>query len=100
MPPCFPADLLLYAGLVVHKVFIVHKVCYTLFVNWPLVRIVNEIAFFVLLWMTVETFFWAMRFIETTDKTGAEVGLMVAAVTVPIGYLQKAIVELYNEARK
>ena len=63
-------------------------------------QIVRRIAFFALLWMTLEAFFWAMRFIETTTKSGAEVGLMVAAVTVPIGYLQKAIVELYNEARK
>ncbi len=63
-------------------------------------QIVRRIAFFTLLWMTIESFFWAMRFIETTTKSGAEVGLMVAAVTVPIGYLQKAIVELYNEARK
>jgi hypothetical protein len=63
-------------------------------------QIVRRIAFFVLLAMTWNSFTWAMEFVSTTTKSGAEVGLMVAAVTVPIGYLQKAIVELYNEARK
>ncbi len=63
-------------------------------------QIVRRIAFFVLLAMTWKAFAWAMEFVSTTTKSGAEVGLMVAAVTVPIGYLQKAIVELYNEARK
>jgi hypothetical protein len=63
-------------------------------------HVVRRVAFFVMLYMTYESFTWAMHFAETTEKQGAEVGLIIAAVTGPIALLQKAIVELYNEGRK
>lgn len=63
-------------------------------------HLVRRVAFLTLLYMTLESFWWAMEFVSTTAKTGAEVGLMVAAVTAPITLLQKSVIELYNESRK
>ena len=63
-------------------------------------HIVRRLAFLAVLWMTLESFWWAMEFVSTTAKAGAEVGLMVAAVTAPIALLQKSVIELYNESRK
>jgi hypothetical protein len=62
-------------------------------------HVVRRIAFFTLLLMTWESFQWAMHFAETTTKSGAEVGLIIAAVTGPVALLQKSVIELYNSAR-
>lgn len=62
-------------------------------------HVVRRIAFFVLLFMTWESFQWAMHFAETTTKDGAEVGLIIAAVTGPVALLQKSVIELYNSSR-
>lgn len=62
-------------------------------------QIVRRTAFFVLLYMTWESFQWAMHFAETTDKAGAEVGLIVAAVTGPVALLQRSVIDLYNQSR-
>lgn len=62
--------------------------------------IVRRVAFLVLLYMTWDAFQWAMHYAETTDRGGVELGLVVAAVTAPIALLQKAVIELYNAARR
>lgn len=59
----------------------------------------RRIAFLVMLGMTVKAFLWAMAFAETSDRSGVELGLVIAAVTGPIALLQRAIVDLYNVAR-
>lgn len=61
--------------------------------------VIRRIAFLVMLGMTVKAFFWAMTFAETSERGGTELALVIAAVTAPIAFLQKAIVELYNAAR-
>lgn len=70
-----------------------------------LARLVNEhflirrAAFVVLLYMTWDAFQWAMRYAETSERSGVELGLVMAAVTAPVALLQRSIVELYNVAR-
>lgn len=49
--------------------------------------------------MTWDAYQWAARFAEHTDKTGAEVGLIIAAVTGPISVLQGFVVKVYAEGR-
>lgn len=47
------------------------------------------------MWMTYISYEWAAQFAATTTKTGAEVGLIVAAVTAPITALQGYSFRLY-----
>lgn len=44
-------------------------------------------------------YFWAVTFAETTTKSGAEVGLIVAAVTGPVSLLMAQVAKLYNDGR-
>jgi hypothetical protein len=61
--------------------------------------IVRRIAFFVTLVMSWESFVWARDFATTTAKTGAEVGLIIAAVTAPVAALQGFVLKVYSDAR-
>lgn len=49
--------------------------------------------------MCGHAYFWAVQFAETTGKAGAEVGLIVAAVTAPVSLLMAQIAKLYNDGR-
>jgi hypothetical protein len=56
-----------------------------------------------MLWMmalTTHIFLWSIEFVTTTTKSGAEVGLMIGAITGPLALLQGHVFKLYNEARK
>lgn len=44
-------------------------------------------------------YFWAVTFAESTSKSGAEVGLIVAAVTGPVSLLMAQVAKLYNNGR-
>lgn len=46
-----------------------------------------------------DSYVWAKHFADTTDKTGAEVGLIVAAVTGPVSLLLGQIAKLYNDGK-
>lgn len=59
----------------------------------------RRVALLVLLYVTADAFAWAKAFAETTDKSGAELGLIIAAVTGPVALLQRSILDLYNQAR-
>lgn len=59
----------------------------------------RRFALLVLLYVTVDAFAWAKHFAEATDKSGAELGLIIAAVTGPVALLQRSILDLYNQAR-
>ena len=50
-------------------------------------------------WLTAHAYFWAVEFASATEKTGAEVGLIIAAVTAPISLLMGQIAKLYNDGR-
>lgn len=61
---------------------------------------VHTVTLGVTLWMTFEAYHWAGMFALQTEKTGAEVALIIGAVTAPITYLQKAVFEIYSQSRK
>lgn len=61
--------------------------------------VVRRIAFFVTILMSWESFVWARDFATTTAKTGAEVGLIIAAVTGPVSLLQGFVLKVYSDAR-
>lgn len=70
------------------------------FWDWVDTRsVVRRIVLFVTLWMTWAAFVWAAGFAETTDKSGVEVGLIIAAVTAPIAALQGFVFKVYSESR-
>lgn len=62
-------------------------------------QIVRRTVLAITVYMTYEAFTWAAHFAEVTDKTGAEVGLIIAAVTGPISLLQGFVVKIYTEGR-
>lgn len=54
---------------------------------------------YVTVWMTWLAFHWAAEFATTTDKTGSDVALIIAAVTAPISVLQGFVFKVYAESR-
>ena len=72
----------------------------TLFWDWVDQRqVVRRAVLFITVYMSYEAFAWAARFAETTDKAGAEVGLIIAAVTGPVAALQGFVIKVYSEGR-
>lgn len=61
---------------------------------------VHSFTLYITLWMTWEAFHWAGLFAIETTKTGAEVALIIGAVTAPITYLQTKAFEIYSASRK
>ena len=61
---------------------------------------VHSVTLYITLWMTWEAFHWAAVFAIETTKTGAEVALIIGAVTAPITYLQTKAFEIYSASRK
>lgn len=49
--------------------------------------------------LCAHAYFWAVRFAETTSKSGAELGLVIVAVTGPVSLLMSQIAKLYNDGR-
>ncbi len=49
--------------------------------------------------LTTYVFWWAIDFATNTTKSGAEVGLMIGAITGPLSLLQGYVFKMYNEAR-
>jgi hypothetical protein len=60
---------------------------------------VRSFVLYVTVWMTWEAFNWAAIFATTTDKQGADVALIIAAVTAPISILQGYVFKTYSESR-
>lgn len=54
---------------------------------------------YVTVWMTWLAFHWAGQFAFATDKAGAEVALIIGAVTLPITALQSFIFKVYSDSR-
>lgn len=61
---------------------------------------VRSFVLYVTVWMTWLAFDWAAIFATTTDKTGADVALIIAAVTAPISLLQGFVFKTYTESKK
>jgi hypothetical protein len=60
---------------------------------------VRRSVLFVTVYMSWLSFQWAMIFATETAKSGAEVGLIIAAVTGPVAALQGFILKVYSDAR-
>lgn len=61
--------------------------------------IVRRILLGVTTWLAIDSYFWAAHFAEATTKTGAEVGLIIAAVTGPVSLLLAQVAKLYGDGR-
>ena len=54
-----------------------------------------------MVWMTYDAYEWAKVFASSHAKLGGtELGLIIAAVTLPISMLMKSTVEIYTDVRK
>jgi hypothetical protein len=60
---------------------------------------VRSFVLYVTVWMTWLAFDWATTFATTTTKTGADVALIIAAVTAPISALQGFVFTVYAKSR-
>lgn len=64
---------------------------------------VHTVTLCITLWMTFEAYAWAGKFAYySSDKSinSLEIAAIIAAVTAPITYLQKAVFEIYSTHRK
>jgi len=61
---------------------------------------VRSFVLYITLWMTWKAFAWAALFATTTEKTGSDVALIIAAVTAPISFIQTAVFKVYTESKK
>lgn len=64
----------------------------------------RSVVLFVTLWMTWRTFAWAAQYASQVALSGTSDGViaaaaMIAAVTAPITYLQKAVFAAYIESK-
>ena len=62
----------------------------------------RRLAFIVVLIGTARITDWAMQFAQqwlASSKSGADVGVVIAAVTGPFAILQGAVIRFYNEDR-
>jgi hypothetical protein len=62
-------------------------------------HIVRRTVLGVTVYMSYVSFTWAAAFAESTTKAGAEVGLIIGAVTGPVAALQAFILKVYSESR-
>jgi hypothetical protein len=62
-------------------------------------HVVRRAVLGVTVYMSYISFTWAAHFAETTNKGGAEVGLIIGAVTGPVAALQAFILKVYSESR-
>ena len=60
-------------------------------------QIVRRIAFFGRMWLTYETYTWAMLYIDAIEEIGADHALILAAILTPVGALQGAVIKFYAE---
>lgn len=54
---------------------------------------------YVTVWMTWLAFDWAAQFAYASDKAGADIALIIGAVTAPISVLQGFVFKVYSESR-
>lgn len=61
-------------------------------------RLTRRIVLGITIWLTLDSFFWAKYYIQSLPTTsGAELGLIVAAVTAPVTALQAFAFKWYME---
>lgn len=61
----------------------------------------RKVMLYSTLYLTFNSYSWAKSFVETHDKlSGVEIGAVVAAVLLPISYLQKSVFDTYSDSTK
>lgn len=61
----------------------------------------RTLVLFITLWMTWKSFYWATVYAMSGIETnGVEAAAIIAAVTMPISYLQKAVFGQYIDSKK
>lgn len=61
--------------------------------------IVRRLAFFWMLWMTGNAFYWTIEFAWTSSRPGMEIAAILAAVWTPLTALQAAVFAFYDKGR-
>ena len=61
--------------------------------------LIRRAILLLIVYMCYDSYQWAKAYVASCKMGGAETGLIVAAVTVPISLLLKGLVELYNASR-
>lgn len=61
--------------------------------------VVRRLTLFTTLGLTIHAYWWAIHLANNSDKSGTELGLIIAAVTLPISYLQKSVFDSYLASR-
>lgn len=75
------------------------------FVDWEnKLALRRSAVLFITLWMTWRSFAWAAQYASQVALSGSNEGAvaaaaMIAAVTAPIAYLQKAVFSAYIESK-
>ena len=58
-------------------------------------RVARKLALFITLGLTVVATLWAMGFAEASEKPGAEIAMIIGAITGPLTLLQSSIFKLF-----
>lgn len=62
-------------------------------------QIVRRGIMLIVLYQAIDVYLWAKNYALLPGKNGGEVGLVIAALTVPISILQGFLFKLYGEGR-
>jgi hypothetical protein len=63
-------------------------------------HIIRRLLLILVAYMSFDAYQWAKELVMVKDTPGAELGLIIAAVTIPISFLLKELVSLYNQSRE
>jgi len=62
--------------------------------------IIRRAMIIAVLWMMIDVYRWAKGYASLPGKSGAELGLVIAALTVPASALMGFIYKTYDEGRR
>lgn len=62
--------------------------------------LVRRAMVLIVLWQLVDAYMWAKGFATMPGMTGAELSLVIAAITVPVTALQGFLFKMYDESRQ
>lgn len=54
---------------------------------------------FLSIWLTYDSYEWAAQFATYTERVGAEVAAIIAAVTAPVSWITIAVFKTYTEGK-
>lgn len=62
-------------------------------------RIFRRVLLATVVSWTYSVLVWSMHFAETSDRTGAEVAMIIAAIVAPLSAVQAHALKLYTDSR-